>query len=73
MMTIREYFAALYADALTDEDFDEVVDFEQTIYHCMDEDYDDFTMWATENGIDLTATDDGETVLTLWAWDMCGD
>lgn len=70
-MTIREYFDAIYAT----EDFEDAADYEQTIYRCMEEDYDDFAMWAMENGIDLTATTEimGETVpvLTAWAWDMC--
>ena len=72
-MTIREYFDTIYAT----EDFDDAAAYEQAIYHCMEEDFDDFTMWATENGIDLTATTEilGETVsvLVAWAWDMCGD
>jgi len=72
-MTIREYFETIYAT----EDFDDAADYERTIYGCYEEDFDDFTMWAVENGIDLTATEEilGETVpvLTAWAWDMCGD
>lgn len=72
-MTIREYFETIYAT----EDFDDAVAYEQTIYRCMEEDYDDFAMWAMENGIDLTATTDilGEAVpvLIAWAWDMCGE
>lgn len=70
-MTIREYFDAIYAT----EDFEDAADYEMTIYRCMEEDYDDFAMWAMENGIDLTATTEilGETVSVLiaWAWDMC--
>lgn len=70
-MTIREYFDNLYMV----EDMNDAADYEQTIYRCMEEDPDDFTLWAIENGIDLHAMDEkmGETVLTLWAWDVCGD
>lgn len=70
-MTIREYFDAIYAT----EDFEDACDYEMTIYRCYEEDYDDFAMWAMENGIDLTATTDimglPVLVLTAWAWDMC--
>lgn len=72
-MTIREYFENIYAT----EDFEDAADYEMTIYRCYEEDEEDFTMWAIENGIDLTATIEimGEavSVLTAWAWDMCGD
>jgi hypothetical protein len=71
-MTIREYF-----DRMIDEDYDlnEIAELEQTTFRCMEEDFDDFAMWAIENGIDLNARDKDmdETVLTLWAWDVCGD
>lgn len=69
-MTIREYFDRLI-DA--DYDLDEIAELEQTTFHCMEDDFDDFTMWAVENGINLDAEEDGELVLTLWAWDVCGD
>ncbi len=72
-MTIREYFDTIFAT----EDFEDAADYEMTIYRCYEEDFDDFTMWAVEQGIDLTATTEimGEAVpvLTAWAWDMCGD
>lgn len=69
-MTIREYF-----DRMIEEDYDlnEIGELEQTIFHIMEDDYDDFLMWAYENGIDPTAEEDGELVTTLWAWDVCGD
>ena len=70
-MTIREYF-----DRMIEEDYDleEIAELEQTTFHCMEEDFDDFAMWAIENGIDLDAKDeDGDLILTLWAWDVCGD
>lgn len=76
-MTIREYFDNMATENMTNEDWDEIYEVENTIYHCYEDDYEDFAMWAIENGIDLEAT---ETVLgeeirvtTLWAWDMCGD
>lgn len=69
-MTIREYF-----DRMIDEDYEleEVAELEAVAFRTMEEDFDDFTMWAIENGIDLDAEEDGELVLTLWAWDVCGD
>lgn len=66
-MTIREYF-----DSIDEEERDEIA---ETLYACSQEDWEDFEMWAIENGIDLTATDPvtGEYVTVLWGWDMCGD
>lgn len=68
-MTIREYI-----ETLDEEEMDEIA---ETLYHCYEEDFDDFSMWAVENGIDLDATETvlGQEVLvlTLWAYDMCGD
>ena len=76
-MTIREYFDNMITDNMTEEDWDELWEGENTIYACYEDDFDDFTMWAVENGIDLKATEmvNGHevSVLTLWAWDMCGD
>ena len=69
-MTIREYFDHMIAEGY---ELEEVAELEQTIFHCMEDDFDDFTMWAIENGIDLDAEEDGERVLTLWASDVCGD
>ena len=68
-MTIREYI-----DTIDEEERDEIA---ETLFHCYEDDYDDFCMWALENGIDIDATEEifGEAVpvLTLWAYDMCGD
>lgn len=69
-MTIREYFDRMIAE---DYELEEIAELEQTAFRCMEDDYDDFSMWAIENGIDLDAEEDGELVLTLWAWDVCGD
>ena len=75
MMNIREYFDKMMTEALTDEEMDEVIELENTMFHCMEDDELDFESWAHENGIDLNARDalTGEFVLTLWCWDMCGD
>lgn len=72
MMTIREYFDAMIS---ADYDLDEIAELEQTALRSYEADEEDFTMWAIENGIDLTARDEetGELVLTLWCWDVCGD
>jgi hypothetical protein len=76
-MTIREYFDNMIHDNMTEEDWDEISEYEETLFHCYEDDYDDFCMWAIENGIDVEATETvlGEAVpvLTLWAYDMCGD
>lgn len=76
-MTIREYFDNMIHDNMTEEDWTEISEIEETMYACYEDDFDDFSMWAIENGIDLDATETvlGEAVpvLTLWAWDMCGD
>ena len=64
MMTIREYFAA-------EERWEEEVE----VYERWQDEELDLDAWAAERGIDLEARDEqaGEYVLTLWAWDMCGD
>ena len=68
-MTIREYI-----DFLPEDEADEI---SATLFALYEDDYDDFASWAIENGIDLDATAvvGGEAipVLTLWAWDACGD
>lgn len=76
-MTIREYFDNMITDNMTEEDWEEIADLEATMYAIYEDDFDDFTMWAVENGIDLDATEvvlgEEVRVLTLWAYDMCGD
>lgn len=76
-MTIREYFDNMIHDNMTEEDWDEISEVEEIVFNCYEDDFEDFSMWAIENGIDLDATETvlGEAVpvLTLWAYDMCGD
>lgn len=76
-MTIREYFDNMIHDNMTEEDWTEIYEIEETMFNCYEDDFEDFSMWAIENGIDLDATETilGEAVpvLTLWAYDMCGD
>lgn len=76
-MTIREYFDNMIHDNMTEEDWTEISEIEETMFNCYEDDFEDFSMWAIENGIDLDATETvlGEAVpvLTLWAYDMCGD
>lgn len=70
-MTIREYFDRMVS---ADYDLEEVAELEAVAFRSYEEDEDDFTMWAIENGIDLDARDaSGDLVLTLWCWDVCGD
>ena len=68
-MTIREYI-----DTIDEEERDEIA---ETLYACYEADYDDFCVWARETGIDTEATavvlGEEVPVLTLWAYDMCGD
>ena len=69
-MTIRQYCDTLIETL----DFDEAVETIATLYACYEADYLDFEAWALENDIDLDARDpSGELVLTLWAWDECGE
>lgn len=76
-MTIREYFDNMIHDNMTEEDWTEISEIEETMFAIYEDDFDDFSMWAIENGIDLDATEivlgEAVPVLTLWAWDMCGD
>lgn len=76
-MTIREYIDSLTTIDSTAEEEQEAYELEQTLFACYEDDYDDFCMWALENGIDVDATEivNGEEipVTTLWAWDVCGD
>ena len=69
MMNIREYFEHLYN---TTENIDDIIELEQEVY---DMDDDEFELYCKSNDIDLTVVDDttGELVVTLWAWDMCGE
>ena len=64
MMTIYEYFA----DALWEEEV-------ELWAMCEGEEDFDLRAWCLEHGVDPDAVDahTGELVLTLWAWDMCGD
>lgn len=65
-MTMNDYLLTI-----DEEERDEMA---ETLFHCYEEDYDDFCMWAIENGIDLDATvmEGGIefNALTLWAFDM---
>lgn len=76
-MTIREYFDNMIHDNMTEEDWTEIYETEETMFNCYEDDFEDFSMWAIENGIDLDATEivlgEAVPVLTLWAYDMCGD
>ena len=72
MMTIREYFDNLRNATTTEEEYEAVCDMEQALYDDEEVDYEE---WAEANGVDLSAVDasTGETVFTLWCWDMCGE
>ena len=76
-MTIREYFDNMIHDNMTEEDWAEISEIEETVFAIYEDDFEDFESWAIENGIDLGATSvvlgEAVPVLTLWAYDMCGD
>jgi hypothetical protein len=66
MMNIRGYFNNLYATATTEEAFEEVMEYESSVY-----DLEDLETWASEHQVDLTAMGPhGITVLQYWAWDF---
>jgi hypothetical protein len=71
-MTIREYFAG--AD-LTEEQFLDRLEEEVDLWEAYEHDEIDINEWARIRNIDLAAIDEhtGETFLTLWMWEMCGD
>jgi hypothetical protein len=71
MMTIREYFAT----ATTEEEFLDRLEEEIDLYDAIEREEVDLEEWATAHDVDLTAIDErtGELVVTLWAWDMCGE
>lgn len=73
MMTIREYFADLYER----EDFEVASDTERELYELYEDEDEQFYDFCREHSIDLTAIEivmgSAEYVLTLWAWDMCGE
>lgn len=78
MLNIREYFDNLYKNANTDEEWDNVMEYENSVYEMANNvDSDDFDNWLIANNIDTEATEmvcnRPVKVLTLWGWDMCGD
>lgn len=72
-MTIREYFNN---STMTEEEFLNKMTEEVELWDAIENDEDfDLDEWAQTHGVDLDAIDEktGETVYTLWAWDMCGE
>lgn len=72
-MTIREYF---YNSTMTEEDFLNSIAEEDKLWDAIENDEGfDLNEWARSHGVDLTIVDEktGETILTLWQWDMCGE
>ena len=66
MMNIREYFDNLYKTATTDEAFDAVMEYENSVYEL-----DDLEEWATAHNVDLTAVGaHGILVVQYWGWDF---
>ena len=73
MMTIREYFADLYGY----EDFEVASNVERELYELYEDEDERFYDFCREHDINLAAVEivmgSTEYVLTLWAWDMCGE
>jgi regulator of RNase E activity RraB len=73
MMNVREYFESL----LDNEEMtlDETMDMEKELWGMYYEDYDGFVDYMNKHNVDLSLRDEekGETYLTLWVWDMCGE
>ena len=76
-MTINEYWEKMFAETENEEEWEEVAELEDVMYRVMEDNFDDFTIWACEEGIDLDAEEmvGGHEIksLTLWCWDMCGE
>ena len=64
MMTIREYF-----------EMEERWEEEMELWKMVESEDVDLKEWCEEHDVDYDAIDEtmGETVITLWAWDMCGE
>ena len=64
MMTIREYF-----------EMEERWEEEMELWKMVESEDVDLKEWCEERDVDYDAVDEtmGETVITLWAWDMCGE
>ena len=64
MMTIREYF-----------EMEERWEEEMELWKMVESEDVDLKEWCEEHDVDYDAVDEtmGETVITLWAWDMCGE
>ena len=66
MMNIRECFDNLYKNATTDEAFDAVMEYENSVYEL-----DDLEEWAATHNVDLTAVGaHGILVVQYWGWDF---
>ena len=63
-MTIREYFEA-------EERWEE----EAELWKMVENEEVDLKKWCETHDVDYYAYDEkiGETIITLWAWDLCGE
>ena len=73
MMNVREYFESLMDDE--EMTLDEVMDVEDELWGMYYKDYDGFVNYMNKHNVDLSLKNEemGETYLTLWVWDMCGE
>ena len=64
MMTIREYFEA-------EERWEE----EAELWKMLESEEIELKEWCEAHNVDYYAYDEkiGETIITLWAWDLCGE
>jgi len=73
MMNVREYFESLMNNE--EMTLDEAMEVEDELWGMYYEDYDGFVNYMNDHNVDLSLRDEemGETYLTLWVWDMCGE
>ena len=73
MMNVREYFESLMGNE--EMTLEEAMNVEEELWGMYYENYDGFADYMSKHNVDLSLRNEemGETYLTLWVWDMCGD
>ena len=74
-MTIREYF---YNKEMTIEEYEAKMTEEVELWKALEAlDIEGYDMmleeWCIAHNVDIEAEENGIKVVTLWAWDICGD
>lgn len=78
MTNIKEYFNNMYKATTTTEEWEAVMEYEESIYELFEEGTEEeVEAWAQQCNVDLQATQTvlgmSTPVVTLWVWDMCGE